>query len=81
MDLYICNLENLIFEFSTRFEADEYFDFYQNCSQYIFDFYTIPISNLNLLSQQFSIAISLLQNKLIKLKSEASIKSKSIIDL
>ena len=81
MDFYICILDKLISEFSTRFDAGEYFDFDQNCSQYISDPYTFPIKNLNSLSQQFSIALSLLQNELIELQSETSIKSKSIIDL
>ena len=79
IDFYICILDKLISEFSTRFDAGEYFDFYQNCSQYIP--YTFPIHNLNSLSQQFLIALSLLQNELIELQSETSIKSKSIIDL
>ena len=75
MDFYICILDNLISEFSTRFDVGEYFDFYQNCSQYISDPYTFPIQNLNSLSQQFSIALSLLQKDLIELQSETSIKS------
>ena len=34
MDFYVCILDNLTSEFFTRFDAGEYFDFYQNCSQY-----------------------------------------------
>ena len=40
MDFYICILDKLISEFSTRFDAAVYFDFYQICSQYISDPYT-----------------------------------------
>ena len=45
------------------------------------DPYTFPIQNLNSLSEQFSIPPSLIQNELIELQAETSIKSKSIIDL
>ena len=81
MDFYICILDNLISEFSTRFDATEYFDCYQICSQYISDPYTCSIQNLILLSQQFLVPFSVIQNELIELHAETSIKSKSIIDL
>ena len=81
MDFYICTLDKIISEFSSRFDAAEYFDFNQICSQYISDPYTFPIQNLNLLSEQFSILLSLIQNEVIKLQAETSIKPKSIIDL
>ena len=46
MDFYICILDNLILEFSTRLDAAEYFYFYQICLQYISDPYTFPIQNV-----------------------------------
>ena len=66
MDFYICILDKLISEVSTRFDVTEYFDFSQICSQYISDPYTFPIQNLNSLSQQFSILFSVIQNELIE---------------
>ena len=60
MDFSICILGKLISEFATRFDSAEYFDFYHICSQYISDPFTFFIQNLNLLSHQFSIPLSVI---------------------